>query len=75
MLYAMVVLYVVVEGNDTLCLLVFQVRRVYDMSVPESIIGYDKTTAFKCGNSHFVSFNIGSLVAIDEYQIKIDTEF
>lgn len=65
----------VIETTDANSLLVVVIFWVGDMSVPESIICYDKTTAFKCGNSHFVSFNIGSLVAIDEYQIKIDTEF
>lgn len=45
------------------------------MTVPQSIVGKDKTTGSENTESHLVGLPIGTLVTIDKRKVELDTEF
>ena len=75
MLDAGVLLYVVVEGNNAVGLLVFLVLGVDDVAVPKGVVGKDETTGAQNAEHCFVGLLIGTLVAVDESHVELDAQF
>ena len=65
----------VVETANALRLAVVVVGRIGDVTVPERIVGEEKTTVFQQGKHRLVGLDIVAFVAVDEGQIEVEIEF
>ena len=75
MLDAGVLLYVVVEGDNAVGLLVFLVLGVDDVTVPKGVVGKDETTGAQNAEYGFIGLLIGTLVAVDKGHVELDAQF